>query len=150
MLKDLPTWLLAVGALGLTALFSISYYEGKLVMIDGKAWGFADTSVTLESFIASGRVNLDNSSTSWNLEHGTGVRTTSKHVSFPNNYSKPPAVTVSLAHIDSFSKTSIRVNVYPENISEHGFDMVFYTWSDTVVYGLTGNWVAHGNRVVSK
>lgn len=40
--------------------------------------------------------------------------------------------------------TNQRLKVFAENITNEGFDLVFTTWFDTIVYSAEASWVAIG------
>ena len=73
---------------------------------------------------------------------GSGQRTYKKYIKFDPDLSGTVDVVVSLNHIDSGPTTGLRINTHPENIDREGFELVIYTWADTVISGIGCTWVA--------
>ncbi len=97
--------------------------------------------------IQSGKKNCDWVICSgWSLHTGDGVRTYTTRVTFTSNYSSPPAINVSINGFDMFYETNPRIDVYAQNITNDGFDLVYYTWGETIVYGAYTSWIAYGTK----
>ena len=75
---------------------------------------------------------------------GSGSRIVRKHVEFSQMYSAPPTVHVGLGMWDTDHRTHMRVDIYAENVTVTGFDIVFRTWSDTRIARARANWIAMG------
>ncbi len=93
--------------------------------------------------IRGGRAYADRNTTGWRLHQGSGVRDFTMHQTFSRPFEQAPVVVVSLAHTDSSSNaTTDRLQVFPTNVTQAGFDVVFRTWDNTQVYGSAASWVA--------
>ena len=53
-----------------------------------------------------------------------------------------PHVIASISSIDASNSFGIRAAVDVVNVSVTGFDLVFRTWSDSEVFGLSASWMA--------
>ena len=80
----------------------------------------------------------------WTLATGTGVRTYRAAVTFNSPFLGAPQVTLALRGLDVAAVNNNRINLVAENITVNGFDIVFITWADTVVYGVWATWTAIG------
>lgn len=77
--------------------------------------------------------------------NSTGVRKDCNYIQFDKKFKTPPTVRVSLKRIDSDQNKATRVDVYPDAITTDGFDVMYMTWGDSVVYGLEATWFAYGS-----
>lgn len=75
---------------------------------------------------------------------GSGAREKRVSVKFSEVYRSAPTVQVSLAMWDMDQKTNARADLSAENITEHGFDLVFRTWGDTRVARIRAKWLSIG------
>lgn len=75
---------------------------------------------------------------------GDGPRERRKLVKFRSKYRVPPAVHVSLSLWDMDSGPNIRSEVVAEEITNHGFQLVFRTWGDSRVARVRMSWMAIG------
>ncbi|MCB1334416.1 MAG: H-type lectin domain-containing protein [Roseivivax sp.] len=75
---------------------------------------------------------------------GQGERERRKPVRFDTAYKSRPAVHVGLALIDVDTNPNFRTDVRAENVTRHGFDLVFRTWSDSRVARIRMSWIAIG------
>ena len=74
------------------------------------------------------------------------MRTYTTRITLVNSYSTPPTISVSLGGFSTYHGTNPVIFVYPENVTNDGFDLVFTTWSDSLVYGASASWIAYGTR----
>jgi hypothetical protein len=81
-------------------------------------------------------------SAEWRLNSGSGERNFHKTIKFPQPFNAPPQVAVALSGVDSSSTTNLRIEIWTEDIEPHEFDVVVHTWSDTILYGVSGVWIA--------
>ena len=65
-------------------------------------------------------------------------------ITFPRPYASPPQVVTALSTIDANHDYNLRFDVRAANITSTSFDLVFYTWSDTHIFSITGSWMAYG------
>jgi hypothetical protein len=80
----------------------------------------------------------------WTLSQGSGPRYFRVHATFGKTFVTPPGVSLGLMSIDELNTTNTRVNVYAENITKDGFDIVYLAWGDSIMYGVGASWVAVG------
>jgi hypothetical protein len=80
----------------------------------------------------------------WVLSTGTGVRTYRVAVTFNSPFPVAPQVSLALRGLDVDGVNNNRVNLTSENITVNGFDIVYTTWGDTVIYGIWATWIAIG------
>ena len=76
------------------------------------------------------------------LHKWTGEREFVERIAFPKRFELPPQVAVGLTLLDVDQGKNTRVAVEARNVDPEGFDLVFRTWSDTILYGTGANWVA--------
>ena len=76
--------------------------------------------------------------------YGKGDRYVVRHVQFKKRFAVPPQVTTAITTLDIQHDRNTRLTVYPQNINQYGFDLVFKTWADTIVYEARAAWTAVG------
>jgi len=81
----------------------------------------------------------------WTLHEGSGNRYAVVNVSFPQPFASPPTVTVNISSFDMEEDVNARFTVYAQNVTTSGFQMVYYTWADSAVFGASATWLAYGN-----
>jgi len=82
--------------------------------------------------------------TDWNLNKDSGSRTYIVKIDFKKTFKQIPTVEVSLKMIDVWNGAGSRVSISSQNVTDTGFDLVFHTWSDTIVYAIGATWIAYG------
>jgi hypothetical protein len=111
----------------------------------------ASSTINTGSFIANSlhiqtgeRSNgyLDNSD--WTLLTGTGWRTYRAGVTFDSPFLVAPKVSLALSGLDVAGVNNNRLFLKAENITVNGFDIVYTTWGDTMVYSVWTTWTAIG------
>ena len=75
---------------------------------------------------------------------GRGPRERRHHVTFADQFTATPIVTVTISMWDMSQETAFRADISAENVRGDGFDMVFRTWSDTRVARIRADWTALG------
>ncbi|SLN51816.1 H-type lectin domain protein [Roseivivax jejudonensis] len=75
---------------------------------------------------------------------GSGSRERRRRVEFPDPFSAPPAVHLSLALWDVDAAANMRADLSTENVAADGFEMVFRTWGDTRIARVRLSWMAIG------
>ena len=104
--------------------------------------------------VLSGICSGDTNAPGWSLHLGTvnknqpsGPRQFTRSIIFSQPFKYIPAVTISIQtfDVDVLSKTSARIGVEAMAITREGFTASFYTWFDTVVWGVRANWMAIGS-----
>ncbi|PTE13414.1 hypothetical protein C5F44_13800 [Fuscovulum blasticum DSM 2131] len=76
---------------------------------------------------------------------GNGPREYRLDVTFPEPFTRTPAVTVGLSMWDMDHKTNSRMDIGAENITPQGFQIVFKTWGDTRIARVRADWLAIGS-----
>ncbi|MBV8611957.1 MAG: hypothetical protein JO034_31510, partial [Singulisphaera sp.] len=99
--------------------------ESGRVALSGESFGTARTEVA-----------------AWELVQGIGEREYVKHVTFSKRFDTPPQVVVGTSLLDVDQSKNTRVEVSARNVTPEGFDLVFRTWFDSIVYNLGANWLA--------
>lgn len=96
--------------------------------------------------VQSGDYSADVSSEGWALNGGSGNRTHMIFVSFPDGFTDPPKVSLSITKMDSApgKDGNMRISVKADKITRDGFVIKINTWGDSRVAGVEGNWVAVG------
>jgi hypothetical protein len=85
---------------------------------------------------------LDNSD--WTLLTGTGWRIYRVGVTFNSPFLVAPQVSLALSGLDVAGVNNNRLLLKAENITVNGFDIVYTTWGDTMVYSVWTTWTAIG------
>lgn len=67
-----------------------------------------------------------------------------KPVRFYREYAKTPTVLCWFTHLDSWKLRNHRLKVETSNVTPRGFDLDFYTWSDSFFFDLEAEWLAFG------
>ncbi|KAF2070020.1 hypothetical protein CYY_008664 [Polysphondylium violaceum] len=81
------------------------------------------------------------------LNTGSGKREVTVKVQFPLEFAKVPKVSLTFDQIDCCDSTNqTRIGVRADNITNKGFDCVFYTWNENKVYSLRADYVAVSNE----
>jgi H-type lectin domain. len=78
----------------------------------------------------------------WHLNSGTGHRRFRETIKFPEPFTTPPRVAVALTGVDSSNTTNLRIWIEAQDIETHEFDLLVNTWDDTIIYGVSGVWIA--------
>ena len=71
-----------------------------------------------------------------------GWREFKYHVNFETKYEKKPQVIVSINQLDSNKDKNLRINVFPADIDNSGFDLKMQTWDDTLIYRVRIVWIS--------
>lgn len=88
--------------------------------------------------------HIENAGPMWS---GTGKRWSRSVVTFPDPFSHPPTVQLSISVIDADSGKNLRLDLHTEDVTCEGFTAVAHTWSDTRIGRLQVNWTAIGSRI---
>jgi hypothetical protein len=111
----------------------------------------ASTTIDIGSIIAdmiyiqTGEEFAGNSaSTKWPLYSGIGERSYTTAVKFDSPFRVPPKVSLAISGQDVDESKNNRLHLVAENITVDGFDLVYKTWSDTVLYRVWATWTAIG------
>jgi hypothetical protein len=80
---------------------------------------------------------------SYNLDTGTGERSTTLEVIFSESYKTMPKVFVSVSQLDVDNNFNCRYNVEVLSVSRDGFTIKIKIWADTKIYSIGGYWLAY-------
>jgi hypothetical protein len=80
----------------------------------------------------------------WTLNTGSGERTYTTAVKFDSPFRVPPKVSLALSGQDAGASTNTRIQLIAKNITVDGFDLVYKTWFDTVLFSAWAAWTAIG------
>lgn len=83
-------------------------------------------------------------SPNWTLNTGIGKRTYTAAVTFDSPFRVPPKVSLALSGQDVDQSKNNRIQLRAENITVDGFNLVYETWSDTVLHRIWATWTAIG------
>jgi hypothetical protein len=97
-------------------------------------------------FIQGGRLEVSENTSGYGLHTGYGERSFVTWVPFDQSFKSPPAVLVSLSKFNLLGSKNSCLDVYPQNISSAGFELVYHTWWDCTVYLVAASWVAYGAK----
>jgi hypothetical protein len=79
----------------------------------------------------------------WCLSSGTGARTFRTTVRFPAPpFDAVPQVAVALTGVDASNTANLRIGLVTEDVETHEFDLLVNTWADTIIFSISGVWVA--------
>lgn len=73
-----------------------------------------------------------------------GTITHVKYVKFKTAFKSIPQIYVSPNFFDIYSGANFRLNLYYQNVTKEGFQLVFNKWHDTYIHGIRGAWLAIG------
>ena len=80
-----------------------------------------------------------------------GTRKAAVHVAFdPPPFRSPPQVVVGLTKFDLHDKSGAHIHrlyVHYDNVRTNGFDLIFETWEDSIVYDAMASWLAYAIEV---
>lgn len=78
----------------------------------------------------------------WRLNSGTGERRFRATIKFPEPFATSPRVAVALTGVDASNATNLRIWIAAQDIETREFDLAVNTWDNTILYGVTGVWIA--------
>jgi hypothetical protein len=81
----------------------------------------------------------------WMLDQGSGDRSFTATITFPQPYCSAPTVMIALTGIDTANSANTRVIVEATAVTEVDFQVVVRTWADADVFGVWGSWMALGS-----
>lgn len=97
------------------------------------------------NYFEIGSVDANYSMAGWTLNTGSDEREWRQPVVFAKTFDATPTVTVGITALDIDQSANSRVIAEAQNITEKGFDLVYKTWSNTVLYGVRSSWLAFGD-----
>jgi hypothetical protein len=82
--------------------------------------------------------------TDWKLHIGSGERTYTTALRFDSPFREPPKVSLALTGQDVDATKNNRIQVKARDITVDGFNIVYITWTDSIVYSIWTTWTAIG------
>ncbi len=95
--------------------------------------------------IQSGEHQASSKNLEWELHKGHGPRTFRETVRFPEPFSRPPKVVVSLSMFDIAAGQNARLMVYVVQTEFDSFTIEYRTWNNTKCVEARAAWVAYGD-----
>jgi hypothetical protein len=83
----------------------------------------------------------------WGLHIGSGERTYTTAVRFDKPFQVPPKVSLALSGQDVDATKNNRIQVRARDITVDGFNLVYITWWDSIVYSIWTTWTAIGLKL---
>ena len=103
---------------------------------------FLSANALLAQEIQSGKYSINNTNPNYTLDKSSGDRSMTIVVNFDKGFEKKPSVMLSVTKVDAGINSNIRYNVEAISVSRDGFTIKISTWSDSIINGIAGNWVA--------
>jgi H-type lectin domain len=75
---------------------------------------------------------------------GQGARESRHVIGFSEPFRRPPALLVGISLWDTDHNANMRADLSAEEVTEHGFHLVFRTWGDSRIAQLRADWTAIG------
>jgi hypothetical protein len=100
--------------------------------------------------VESGKWGVSTSNTGYTLDENAGDRSMTIDVSFTEPFDEKPDIILGVTMMDATTQTNIRYSVSTMSVSRDGFTIKVATWSDSKIYGLSGYWIAHAKKHMSK
>ncbi len=94
--------------------------------------------------IQSGDFHANANYDGWELHKCTNTCYYKFPKQFDTEFNSLPTVLVSLQAFDIEGNHITRVAIFPENITNSGFNIVYKNWGDSKIWMLAGNWLAYG------
>jgi hypothetical protein len=114
----------------------------------------APTTNDIGSFIANSvfiqtgeKANGEWMNSDWRLHIGTGERTYITAVRFDKPFQEPPKVSLALSGQDVDATKNNRIQIRARDITVDGFNLVYITWADSIVYTIWTTWTAIGLKL---
>ena len=92
--------------------------------------------------IQMGKYSINNSTPNYTLDKSSGDRSMTIDVNFVKGFDKKPTVMLSVTNLDAGINSNIRYSVDAISVSRDGFTIKISTWSDSIINGISGHWVA--------
>jgi hypothetical protein len=83
----------------------------------------------------------------WRLHIGSGERTYTTAVRFDKPFQVPPKVSLALSGQDVDATKNNRIQVRATDITVDGFNLVYITWWDSIIYSIWTTWTAIGLKL---
>lgn len=94
--------------------------------------------------ILMGSTSMDSNNPDWHLLIGSGSRTSTQLIDFPESFKEKPDVKVFLAGFDIDQGHNARLTISVDKISRDNFVIRYNTWADSMIYMATISWIAIG------
>ena len=94
--------------------------------------------------ILMGSTGMTYSNPDWHLENGSGSRTSTQLIDFPEGFKENPDVKVFLTGFDTDKGNNARLTISVDKISRDNFSIRYNTWADSKIYAAFVSWIAIG------
>jgi hypothetical protein len=91
----------------------------------------------------SGSWSFNQSVEDYTLDKNSGDREMILEISFEKSFDKIPKVYLSIAQLDASKETNLRYRIETVSISRDGFTLKVSTWSDSIIFSISGYWFAY-------
>lgn len=123
----------------------------KLFFISSLLLVFGLTTLSFaQAQVESGKWGVSTSKTGYTLDENSGDRSMTIDVSFDVSFDEKPEIILGVTMLDATTQTNIRYSVSPMSVSRDGFTIKVATWSESKIYGISGYWIAHAKKHMSK
>jgi H-type lectin domain len=140
----IPVWLIGLAGIVFIGIVLERLYVAKVSV---KIWGLElnqpATAPLVPPTVLVGRFGADTNDGGWTLDTGSGQREFRRTIPFERTL-KNPKVLVALSGIDADTNVGLRVSVSAQKVNATGFDLVFSSWAESRIFGVTGDWMAYG------
>jgi hypothetical protein len=96
-----------------------------------------------QSKMQTGSWSVSPSLADYSLHDNNGERSMTIEIRFKDPFKQKPKVFLSATQIDAAKETNVRYSVEAISISRDGFTLKVKTWSDSKIFSISGNWLAH-------
>jgi hypothetical protein len=103
----------------------------------------SQTPAPVQTQIQSGNFAFNATVEGYTLDKNVGERSTSIEITFAKPFEKKPKIVLTVCMFDGDTKSNVRYKIEPYSISRDGFMIRATTWSESKIYELRGNWIAH-------
>ena len=94
--------------------------------------------------IQTGAVEFNVDTNGWTLGAGEGRRAfVSADIPFDPPFGTPPHVAVAVSGVDAAQSANLRLFVETSDVEAGEFNIVAYTWDDSLVFGVRVTWIAY-------
>ena len=126
----------------LLLIASACFADELLAAPEPKQHGFRDSGLECKATVLTGELTKIYWNTSHPMVTGKGERQDEFKVKFPECFSEPPKVLISLVSLDGNHTYNLRYILTTNSITKKGFKIVLKTWASTKLYLIGISWMA--------
>jgi hypothetical protein len=104
---------------------------------------FSFTSLQAQPILQSGSWSLNQSVQGYVFDRNSGDREMTLEISFEQPFDKIPKVYLSIGQLDASKETNLKYSIGAVSISREGFTLKVNTWSDSIIFSISGYWLAY-------